>query len=482
MDYVEVEKTSRKGLMRFLIASKNTVIIPFLLLSACQTKQTNFSKVEKEIEIRHVPEEVLETDLFVEGPWPEEKWWEVFNDAQLSSAIVKALQDNPSLISTQARVAEANQLASVARAKLFPHLNGVFNALWGHFSEYTGQFYPDNLGLRLDYEFDFWSKNKNTFHAFLGELRAKAADYQEARLVLAASIADIYFEIQTNMRRYEILEQILTDRTRRLTIVELRKNNRIDSLIDSNRIKDEVAALKENIAAVEEEVKVGKTLLAILMGQNPDTPFEIEALWSTVKAPIALPENIGLNLLQHRPDLTAQLWRVTKSAKLVSAACAEFYPNIDLSLFGGVQSFDFQDLFRGKALMGTVFPKFNLPIFEGGKIEANYQAKIAAYEAAVYDYNDLLLRAANQVVSELTRYTSLNAQLAFERESLEALRKNYELTYSRYKHGIDSLILVLKADEKYLFSKLKEVELENAKNRSYIRLVKALGGGFSSST
>lgn len=460
--------------MRFFILS-----LPLLVAAGCQmNKQVCSPAPEKEIAISHTPEEVKETDLFVDGDWPKEEWWSVFGDAQLSSFIQTALAESPSLAATETRVYEASKLASVARAKLFPHLNAIVEAIWGHFSGFTGQFYPDSAGLRLNYEFDFWNKNKNTFEAFLGEMRAQAAGFQEAKLVLAASIAEVYFSIQTNIRRYETLQQILSDRARRLTIVELRKNNRIDSLIDSNRIKEEVASLQENIAAVEEEIVIGKTLLSVLMGKNPDTPYAVDAVWTTAKAPIELPQDIGLGLLQHRPDLMAQLWRVTKHAKLVGAACAEFYPDINLALFGGTQSFDFQDLLRGKALIGTIFPRFNLPIFEGGRLQGNYEAQLAAYEAAVYDYNDLLLRAANQVVSELTRYTSVDKQLSFEREALDALKKNYELTYSRYKHGIDSLILVLKADEKYLFSKLREIELEDARNHSYVRLIKSLGGGF----
>jgi len=70
---------------------------------------------------------------------------------------------------------------------------------------------------------------------------------------------------------------------------------------------------------------------------------------------------------------------------------------------------------------------------------------VAAFESAVNDYNNLLLKAANEVVSEITRYTSFR-RLVYQAEDVAFMKKKYELVYSRYRHGgIDSMISVLRS-------------------------------------
>ena len=136
--------------MRFFILS-----LPLFLHTGCQmNKQSSSPTPEKEIVIRHVPEEVEKTDLFVEGEWPKQEWWSVFQDHQLSLFITKALSENPSLAAIESRVSEASKLSYVARAKLFPHLHAILEAIWGRFSGFTGHFYPDNAGVRLGYGFE----------------------------------------------------------------------------------------------------------------------------------------------------------------------------------------------------------------------------------------------------------------------------------------------------------------------------------------
>lgn len=48
--------------------------------------------------------------------WPDECWWEALHDEQLNQLVAAALNDNPSLRGTLARVRQAEALAGVANA------------------------------------------------------------------------------------------------------------------------------------------------------------------------------------------------------------------------------------------------------------------------------------------------------------------------------------------------------------------------------
>jgi len=445
-------------------------------------------RVKNGLDLSAVSKPALQSYLFVEGRWPKETWWAYFEDEQLSQFIEIALNDNPSLQSAQAKVRQANQEAFVIRGKFFPQINASFHALQSELSEEGSaklvphldrHFHLFNLALNFNYEFDFWKKNKFLFEAAIGEMMVQKVLSYQAKLILSTAIAHQYFNLEANMAKMQILSEILVNRSRQLELIELRRQNRIDNLLNVNHSKNELVSLQETIAALQEEIELEKSMLITLMGKNPAEKLTLLSIWKTEQKAIELPKKLGLELIARRPDLIAQIWRVEVAAKHIGVANANFYPNIDLSAFGGVLSLKLQDLFTGKALTGSILPAVSVPIFQGGKLKSNLKAKVAAYEAAVYDYNEILNQAANEVVQGITKLSSVNEKITYQKEEIGFYKHTYNLTFSRFKHGIDSMIAVLKADEKYLLARLREINLEKELKSAIIDLVKSLGGGFN---
>jgi len=52
--------------------------------------------------------------------------------------------------------------------------------------------------------------------------------------------SSVYFDLQANLRRVSDYEEILMNRARQLELLNLRKINRIDNLIDINKMQGEV--------------------------------------------------------------------------------------------------------------------------------------------------------------------------------------------------------------------------------------------------
>ncbi len=463
--------------------------ILLLSLSSCSSWSSTLSKVkiQKEIELKEKTDQALATNDFRKGYWPEEKWWEMFEDQQLSSFIQIGIDTNPSLKAAEARVKQANQEAFVTRAKLFPQIQGFFNYLYTFLGRKglpaaLKSFNPNyNLfALMLDftYEFDFWRKNMNAYQAALGAARTQEAINQQTKMILSVSIAKQYYDLQANCTRMAILQEILENKTKLFRLIELRRENRIDNLIDINNVKQEILSLQEALAGLAGELKLQKNLLITLMGKNPAEEIKIMTIWDLPNKTFELPDSIGLDLLARRPDLMAQVWTVYSMTRQVGVAVAQFLPNVNLAAVGGTDAMSFSDLFSSKAWSTGVLPYLTFPVFLGGKLRGQLKAQLAAYEAAVYDYNSLLLNAANEVVSGITKINTASEKLGYQNDEVGSKKDNYNLVYSRYKHGIDSMIKVLMSDYDFLQSRYQQVDLSSERVQASIDLVRALGGGY----
>ena len=78
----------------------------------------------------------------------------------------------------------------------------------------------------------------------------------------------------------------------------------------------------------------------------------------------------------------------------------------------------------------------------------------------------------------MTKISSSQERLDYQEEELSSKQENYDLVYIRYQHGIDSMLTVLKADEDFLRSRLKQIHLACDKTQATIELIRALGGGY----
>lgn len=459
------------------------------LLPSCANWSSTLAKVkiEKGIELSKQVQEALASEEFQKGFWPEQNWWEIFDDRQLAEFIEKGLSDNPSLAAAEARVRQANQEAFIARSKLLPKVGSTFNYLYSYLSkkgltrQLTGINRKFNLfGFLFDfsYEFDFWKKNRNAYEAALGEMHVHQTLHHQAQILLSVAIARQYYDLQASMAKMAILQEMLDNRSKLFRLTELRRINRIDNALNINSIKQDILSLQEVLATLAGELKIQKNLLMILMGQNPDEEITLVEKWDFPDQVLGLPDHIGLGLLARRPDLRAQVWRIFSITKKIGVSIAEFLPDVSLWGFGGSDAVHFQDLLSGNSGTVTVLPLINTPIFRGGELRAKLKSNLAAYETAVYEYNDLLLKAANEVVSSLVKVRTSQERINYQRDEVASKQNSYELIYSRYKHGIDSMLSVLNADEKYLRSRIEQIELACGRVQATIDLIHSLGGGY----
>jgi len=418
--------------------------------------------------------------------WPASDWWRSFNDSQLDQLMDEALAGSPTLKIAAARSRKALAFADTARSSLVPRVDADLEITRERFSE-KGEVPPPFAGswstlhqlqATLNWELDFWGKNRAAYESALGQARATAVDAYAARLALSTNVAQAYVQLQRAYLQLDVAEATLHEREQIYALTRDRNAAGIDSRLELKQAESALPATREQIAQLQETIQLTRNQLAALLGQGPDRGLAINRPAATALAPVALPSALPAELLGRRPDLIAQRARVEAAQKDIASAKAEFYPNVNLIAFVGLQSLGGGGFLSAANRMMGFGPAVSLPIFDAGRLRANLAGRNADYDIAVEQYNQTLADAIRDVVDQLASHQSVDEQRRHQAQAQATAQEAYDLALLRYREGIGNYLQVLSAETPLLAQQSLDADLRSRELALEIDLVRALGGGF----
>jgi NodT family efflux transporter outer membrane factor (OMF) lipoprotein len=255
--------------------------------------------------------------------------------------------------------------------------------------------------------------------------------------------------------------------------------NGLDTRADLKQAEAGPPTARAQIAALDEQIAQTRNRIAALMGRGPDQGTSIERPAAAQLKAFGLPPELAANLLGRRPDLVAARWHAEAAAKRVGVARAQFYPNINLAAYIGQQALFANLLWHASSQVGSIGPAMTLPIFEGGRLRAQYRGAWADYDTAVATYDQTLVQALQQVADVTVSENALGTRLAETRMALAANEEAYKLARMRYEGGLSNYQSVLLAEDAVLQSRLAVADLDASAFTLDVQLVQALGGGYS---
>ena len=119
-----------------------------------------------------------------------------------------------------------------------------------------------------------------------------------------------------------------------------------------------------------------------------------------------------------------------------------------------------------------------MPIFDAGKLKAQYARSTADLDLSVADYNGAVLNAIKQTADAMTQVRSLAVQRARQQEAVTSAQRAFEIAQERYRSGLATQLPMLTAEATLLQARqsLAGVASQGAQQR--ITLLLTLGGGF----
>jgi NodT family efflux transporter outer membrane factor (OMF) lipoprotein len=436
----------------------------------------------------------LQTDAQAEKivqEWPRAQWWQAFRNAELNRLIETALQDNPSLHAAAARLTQAEAAADYQAAEMLPSIHASVELHHRRFSA-TDFYGPSGgktfTGAYIDpvvfhYHLDLWGKDKAALEAALGREKAQASELAMARLMLSTVITRSYIRLCAAEEDVELAHHLSRKAEEKHQLTELRWQRGLSDRDPVHASRQQLELTRQRETQSRHEAQILRNRLAALAGQGPDWGKTVRAARTEIIGHLPKPDTVALGLLAHRPDVAAALWRVEASARMVKVAKTNFYPDVDLVGFAGLRSLNLKDLFlsQGASVAYGMGPTLTLPLFEGGRLEAELKNQQAGYDAAVESYNETLLTAVQQVADSLAEWRKTSEHEDSESRALKAAEAESELAHKRFQAGLSSRDGMIDAEAKLIEQRLTASELHNAHLLAAVGLIEALGGGYENS-
>jgi NodT family efflux transporter outer membrane factor (OMF) lipoprotein len=439
------------------------------------------------------PEHLQSAKSFAAAPsaWPQDEWWKAYGDAELDVLIREALQDSPNLKIAMARVRAAVAQASIAEADLAPTVG-----LSGDLSETEVSRNSQGQGLRavvprgwhqeasivtgLNYELDFFGKNRAALAAATSAADAAAADEAAARLELSAAVATVYARLLQLNDEKTLAEDAVRQRKDSADLVRQRFSRQLENQGQVSRAETQIWTAQTQLDTIKRLIRLTQNELAALLGKGPDRGLAIVPTpGSRVLRSPGLPAKLAVDLVGRRPDIVAARKRAEAAGSGISVAEAAFYPNIDLVGGFGLQTLDAGYLLTASSEMGHFGPAVSLPLFDYERRASVYRGARAGYDAAAAAYDATLTNALRDVADAYGNRHAVEAELADARSALAAGEKAYAILKQRYRAGITPYIELLGAETALIEQRRAVADFETTAFTYDIALVRALGGGFA---
>jgi len=414
-----------------------------------------------------------------------DRWWQAYGDPALDALVVRGLADNPDLAAVRARVERAAAQVDASDAQRKPRVDGGAEVTRERFTDhglvpppYAGTSRSDgDLALTGSWEIDVFGRERALLDAAIGSQRAADADLQAARVLLASRIVREYVLLAQRVDRRAVLERTLAQRQQILDLVRERVAAGLDTTVELRQGEGAVPEIRVALDEADEQIEISRHALAALTSQGPDALHGLAPRLGQVEA-VPLPDDIPADLLGRRADVVAARWRVEAATHDLKAARAAFYPSVNLTAFAGFSAIGLSQLLEAGSRQIGIAPAVSLPIFDAGRLRAQYRGKATDVDSAVDAYDTAVLEALRETADALSTVRHVEVQRQQQAQALDRAERAYDLAQQRYGAGLGTYLTVLSAETNVLAQRQNDNDLKAKALDAQAQLARALGGGY----
>jgi NodT family efflux transporter outer membrane factor (OMF) lipoprotein len=423
---------------------------------------------------------------------PHGKWWEIYNDPELSALETQLNIDNQNIRQFFENFMAARALVREARSQLFPTATVGANYSRSRGSANLGS----NIGatgttsgkgstglidlpLDVSWEPDLWGRVRNTIRQAQYNAQVSAADLENERLTEQASLATFFFEIRGQDALRQILDATVAQDQKALELTTSQYNlgltDRI-AVVQAETTLQSAQAQATNLGVARAQYEHA---IALLVGKSAsDFSLPVKPVLTT---PPPIPVGLPSQLLERRPDIAAAERTMAAANAQIGISTAAFYPNLTISASAGLESSLWSKIFSWPSRFWSVGPQLSETIFDAGLRRATVNQFTAVYNADVAAYRQTVLAGFQQVEDALAAVRILTQQIQQQHQAVESARVALDLEMKRYETGIDPYIDVVTEQNALLSAQQILALIEIQRMTQSVSLIEALGGGWDRS-
>jgi NodT family efflux transporter outer membrane factor (OMF) lipoprotein len=411
-------------------------------------------------------------------------WWSGFRDPALTQLLALSERKNTSLAIAIANIDAARATVQSGASGLLPSATGTASVLRSGTNAKTSQRVPASTtssgALDAGWELDLFGKTRNTVLAADAKVTARIADWHDARVSLAAEVADDYVQYRACRQLEAIYRDELNSEQQTIKATELSAVSGLKSTADLALVRASAASSASSLTAQVAECEVLIKSLTELAGGDE---LQVRAILKTGRRGIPVPQRftvktVPADLLRQRPDVYSLEKQLAATAFSVGASEADLYPSLSLS---GSLTLN-QNSLTGTNLPWSFGPSLSLPLFDGGQRRAAVKLAKADYDLAAANYRAGILSAVKEVETALVHLDSAHRQLSDAATAAREYKTYFKSVDENWKAGGASVLDREEARRSAQSAEITLVGLRRDTVEYWIALYKAIGGGWSADT
>ncbi|MCB9897526.1 MAG: TolC family protein [Planctomycetes bacterium] len=414
-------------------------------------------------------------------------WCASFAGERGADLVREALDANPDLRATAARLDAARARAAVTGADGLPQVDASFSRdrskrnligvpIPGAPSPLTVRSTQYDLALGVSWEPDLWGRLASDEQAALADVQAAADDLAAARLSLAAAVLRAWVGLLESAQQVALAERTVASWHDDVELVRKRFAGGRGDAVAVELVASNAAAAEAALAARQRLHERAVRALEILLGRYPSAELaaddELPALDDTP------PPGMPAALLARRPDLRAAERRLRAGELRRDARDAALYPSLKLTGSVGTSSEDLGDLLDGDFGVWRLLGQLVQPIWEGGRLRAAVDVADADARVLSEAFARAVLAACAEVEDALSAEGWLRDEEQARVAALDSAARARGQLAQRWRAGSGDVLELLEAERGEDSARSALLAVRRARLDARLDLLLALGGGF----
>ena len=435
------------------------------------------------------------------------QWWTLFQSQPLNDLIAQAFKKNPTILSAQAALKQANELTAAQRGFFFPtvavnyeferqklagnqsgssapgvqgngtniqstqNVNTLPHNVPLYFNFHTAQ-------LTVGYTPDIFGSNWRQVESLQAQGEAQRFALEAAYITLASNIVAAVVQEASVRDQLDAVHAMVAENRKSLDIL-LRQFK--DGYVMRADVAAQEAQLAQAMALVpplQKQLEQTRDLIRALVGNMPDQDVAATFRFQDLHLPQELPSSLPSKIIDQRPDVRAAEALLHSANAQLGVAIAARFPQFSITGAYGGTATQFAQMFQSGGPFWNLVSDVSAPLFTGGTLLHRQRAARQALVQAASQYQMTVLAAYQNVADTLHAiYSDADGLLAAEQNE-HAARVSLDIAKRQLDTGQVGELFLLQAQLAYQQAVINRIQAQSERFGDTAALFVALGGGW----
>lgn len=303
------------------------------------------------------------------------------------------------------------------------------------------------------------------------DTKAATASLSTARETVTLAVAASYLLVVSAESRVEAATAELKTAEALHQLAQDREASGLNPNIDTLRARVELQARRQNLIEANNDLAKQRITLRRVLGLAIHQEIKLTSRIPYRPLPPVTEQNVLKLALAARPDYQVAEQQVKAAELRVKAAKAARYPTLGLTGDYGALGTHFTNSFA----TWTAGAAINVPVFEGGRIEAGIRQAEASLATSQAQRDDLRGRIEQDVADALLDVKSASEQVEVAQGTVQVAEQTLTESQDRFTAGVTNNIEVIQAQEAMATAHQQYISSLYAHNIAKVMLARAAG-------